>query len=665
MSIRVVGRREDEQGFFIVLFAILLVAMFLMVAVVVDLGALREDRRLSHSASDAAANAGAFSLTGGAGAPLTACETAFAYVLQNLDLPSTTSNCSARFPVSTLCTSLLTVPLGNRTATTTVGDYEISITTPVLDSDDLMDAESMGGNRTQGVNTNIDGSACDRLGVRIRLAREPFFSGIVNTGSVTTDIHSVAVRNNDTTSVPISLIIMEPTGCPAIAASGTGSIEVVQNTAAGQTTNIGGIMVISDGTTCPNNDYTLNVGSGATQGHISVLTKDASNNFNGVIYLRALATSGICTQPACDPAQFSASTGYFPRPKRQPVPLDRGLVDYKYNCRANYRNTGSDPNYRFVNQFGSSGTELPACSGENVTSPESDYMNEFYRAVTAGALEPQSPVIISDCSTLPATLPGGAYSDPSFFNFKITCNPPNNFNLTVTGNIWFAGNQSLSPGTVIVNGNAVFNQGISIGNGNLLEVRGNSQFKGTIGINGGGVFRLKGNPTGTACTVPGEPGTQFVSSPTTCTRTSSSNAAMAFLSSTVGALDQNGGLVDLQHVMLYADNGPVLKLGGNGGISWSPPTEGPFKQLALWSDKVATSANGTHHSIAGGGTINLGGVYFSPTGWFEITGNSDISPQTAQFWTGVLQQNGGATFKMTPDGSNIGVPVALGTTLIR
>jgi hypothetical protein len=115
--------------------------------------------------------------------------------------------------------------------------------------------------------------------------------------------------------------------------------------------------------------------------------------------------------------------------------------------------------------------------------------------------------------------------------------------------------------------------------------------------------------------------------------------------------------------------GPTLNLGGGGSITWSAPTDGPFTNLIAWSDKVSQisgpGANATWHTLAGGGSINLQGVFFTPLARVNITGSSNIAPLRAQFWAGALTQGGSGTFSMTPDGSFILVPVGVGTRLIR
>lgn len=650
------GRRgRGEQGVFLVLWAVMLLALLLMVAIVVDLGALRADRRTARSAADAAAVAGGADLF--AGAEL-ACETAWNYAVQNVGKDITDPTLTPP-PCSDFAT-ITCNPSAIETRTGIAGEYTIAISNPVPNGDPLMDAEAVGANIDQ-VETTSDGDACDRLGVKITRSRETLFARVAGHSSNTTGGHSVGLVLSGIEGVPASLVVLDPTRCPAISSSGNGGIEVTGTSA----TLVGAILAVSDAShaDCSATTPVLDVQTGATLSHITVTDP-------GDIYLTAL-TGGSCTSSpkACNPTQNSATTGYSPAPKRPKDPPDRGLVDYKYNCLGGY---SSPTNYRTVFHRGVSGDVLPACG-----NPAAGYVNAAMTAFRGNALRPTTipPANIFTgggfCSGLPATISGNA---------KIECRVPNGHNLTVTGDLWISNTQSIAPGALIVNGNAVFGGGVGLGTGNLLRVNGNAEFQsGDVSVSGAGVLEILGNPTGFAC----DAATLLAAaSAATCVRSSSPDASFVYLRSGVGTFGLNGGTVNLSNTTVFADDasnpsatpavysGPKFNIGGGGTVTWLAPSAGPFEHLLAWSDKVTNyqnngTFNATSHSLSGGGTVTIDGIFFTPTAGVQFTGNTSITPQRAQFWANTLHQDGGGTFVMTPDGSFIPVPVAQGSRLIR
>src|SRR5205823_4427243 len=81
---RMTRSHRDERGSVMALWALLLVSVVGIVAIVIDLGALRYDRRADRAAADAGATAGAIALDGSPAGPRDACDTAWAYTVRNL-----------------------------------------------------------------------------------------------------------------------------------------------------------------------------------------------------------------------------------------------------------------------------------------------------------------------------------------------------------------------------------------------------------------------------------------------------------------------------------------------------------------------------------------------------------------------------------------------------
>lgn len=655
--------RRDEQGAFLVLWALLLLGLLVMVGIVIDLGALRADRRADRATADSAATAGAFDVTVSSEQ---ACRTAWQYAVRNLDenLSAAGDPCTG-FPPCVPATSTTTV-----TRSGSVGGYTITISNPVINGDPLLQAEAVGGHVAQAPNTDTDGNACERVGVQISYTRDSFFAKVAGFDQGTTTVHSVARKVTGFDGLPLSLVVLHPTRCGVLTSSGSGGIEVTGTSSPGL---VGGILAVSDATTgC----------SGATPRVLDVGgNSHITSSLPGHIFV-ARMTGPTCADPACDPTQYDNAApfdkGFNPYPEDPILVPDRGLVDGRYNCRANYDNpSGSDPNYRRVHRRGTSDAILPACNSTMVTTPESDFVNHLFREVNGGALEPVSPTIYPNatvpCSDLGSTVT--AIAGPA----RIDCAMPNNFTLEVAGDVWFNNVSTLNPTSLIVNGNTVFGGGLDLSNGRSAVINGNAEFRtGGVSVSGptsgGGALSVVGNATGTICNP-----ADFVSTPTQCVRRSSLNAAFVFLRPGVASFGLTGGSVDLPAATVFGSGGPdptnttdttgpIFKLGGGGSVTWRAPTEGPFTSLLAWSDKVSDfspSGSATWHQLSGGGGLTLEGIFFSPLAKVAMTGGSTVTPLKAQFWAASLNQDGGGVFSMTPDGSFILVPVGAGTRLIR
>jgi hypothetical protein len=90
-----------------------------------------------------------------------------------------------------------------------------------------------------------------------------------------------------------------------------------------------------------------------------------------------------------------------------------------------------------------------------------------------------------------------------------------------------------------------------------------------------------------------------------------------------------------------------------GTTNWVAPTDGLFKNLALWSESGSgTNSSGgsttANFGLAGGGSTTVDGVFFTPCAQFGISGGF-TNPQTAQFLTYQLSVSGGSQLIMEPD----------------
>lgn len=176
---------RDEDGIFLILFSVFVIGLLSMVAIVLDLGALRSDRRKSRAAADAAATAGAQALALGSSS---ACSAAWQFALVNLGISSATSPCTA-FATCDPVTPITAV------RDQTIGTYTIAIAYPVADDADgaaFLEADAVGPDIAQPPDADADGTECERIGVRIELTRAPIFARIMGNRSNQTSAHSVA-----------------------------------------------------------------------------------------------------------------------------------------------------------------------------------------------------------------------------------------------------------------------------------------------------------------------------------------------------------------------------------------------------------------------------------------------------------------------------------------
>lgn len=306
-----------DEGAYLMLYAILAVALFSLGAVVLDIAALRQDRAGDRLAADLAATAGASRLDRAVPASAqAACEDAWAYFLDNVAdaIPASGPGCAVAFP-PLVCDD--TTPA--TTATGTAGPYTVEITTPVPDGSPLMAAEAPGGNRAQASDPAIDGHQCERMAVQVVRQRQQPFSAVVGLGARTTTVHSVARSSTAVAAGQVTeLVVLDPSACGALRVEGTVDVEVAGT---GQSGDIG---VDSDGTACGGAAEVLAVADTAR------LRATAGVN-PGLI--RSVALTGPFPTAAYDPADVSAGR-LSPNPSPASSGVGRGAVDQRYNCAA-------------------------------------------------------------------------------------------------------------------------------------------------------------------------------------------------------------------------------------------------------------------------------------------------------------------------------------------
>lgn len=238
---------QGDRGVSLVLIALSLMMLVGAAALAVDLAALRYDLRAEQLAADAAATAGAIQIDPVSGSDAqSGCQVAWQYLLLNLEDEGGT-------PSPPDCSTFAGVCSGSfRSTTASAGPYDFVIGHPVPDDHEWMSEQT--------INDDIDGAACQRLGVSIERTRAFTFGRVLGFDDTTTTARSVAriaIKPGEGELVP--LLLLEPISCDALIASGQGAITVEFFN------DVPGIIAVdSDGSKtsnpnrCGNNQYTIN-----------------------------------------------------------------------------------------------------------------------------------------------------------------------------------------------------------------------------------------------------------------------------------------------------------------------------------------------------------------------------------------------------------------------
>jgi hypothetical protein len=604
---------------------------------VLDIAALRNDRRVDRAATDAGAVAGASMLTKTTALnPRAGCNAAWSYVLSNLGATGGSQSCNTVFPSSSSCvnsdiTMTGSVAVGSDTIT-------IKITWPVADGNALM-APDVRPNQSGVLQPAelADGDKCKRLGVEILRPRSFNFGGAVGIRSAGTSNHSVALSTFDHGDqfVPSPLVILDPTACPALEANGGAHVLIAANDTV--TPGVPGLIAVnSDGSQCGNGGNTT-ISSNASSGDGTHIWANASST-GGEGQILAFAPTSLAYEPSqvascvaslTDPLTWSAGQ-VCPRPQTLSSQISRfSFIDNGYNCII--AQTCTDP-----------------ASPLNGIAQLRSYVN----VLTVAAVQ-ASPTIWtyiggSDCNATPA---------PSYTgNVYVDC----------TGN---------GANAFTVNGTTTFNN--KPGQQNIVIFAGDTKVTGCLVFNG----------TSTDCTSPSLTPAKAADGPLVYTMGGiqlSSNSASLIANQTFVLL---GGGCSTDGTSCGSGNAPFLdtQCGGscNGNILWSAPL-GPalvppttcapgsatvlpsaacFAKLALWNEYATPQSS--PDKVTGGANLLLQGTFFTPNAQFILHGGSLTDIRSAQFVTGRLTLTGQGTLTMVPDAAKTNPPPLLFAELIR
>jgi hypothetical protein len=167
----------------------------------------------------------------------------------------------------------------------------------------------------------------------------------------------------------------------------------------------------------------------------------------------------------------------------------------------------------------------------------------------------------------------------------------------------------------------------------LVFEGGNIVFAGDVSIGAGGRLQVNTNNTASYSWWPGG---------TADHQQHSGDATWVYMKN--GIFSKAGGAsVELNNTMMYMSATSELKLGGGAGTTiWTAPLEGPFKDLALWSDSAFD------HSFAGAATLALEGIFFTPLATMVYTGNGGQASVHAQFVANKASLQGNGSLRLAP-----------------
>ncbi|MGH9153055.1 MAG: pilus assembly protein TadG-related protein [Acidimicrobiales bacterium] len=228
-------RRRDERGAYLVIWALLLTALLIMVAIVIDLGHVRSTRRQAQRTADLSALAAGQNLSGGD--VINACRAAVAYVGTNESVAPIPETCDPTFAGA--CDPATPVVM-----TATWGDFVITIQNPVLDSE--IEDPHYAMNPLTGTRTlEEDGLPCERMRVTVQQQSPPLFAGVIGVTDLTASANAVVrgfIGSNPKQNA--GLVVLERVGCEAIVASGNLSSVLVKGSIASDGTPRPGIIQV-------------------------------------------------------------------------------------------------------------------------------------------------------------------------------------------------------------------------------------------------------------------------------------------------------------------------------------------------------------------------------------------------------------------------------------
>jgi hypothetical protein len=662
-------RARGERGVTLIIFALSIVVLFIISALVIDLSFVRQNRQADKNATDFAAAAGVRELDDGSGLPNVwkgICAARDYLEANNPELTPLTHVDAVGNTIPDPCVSPPTVYC---TSTSNWRSYrgiadggqilvEIHTGYALPDPDFPEDDGAYDGD--DGVASS---NGCDHIAVIVRETEGSYFGDIVGSTGNQSTIRSVGRLVQGTEGdITAALILLERNDCEVLDISGTGaSVRVLGNgvnpgvihaDSLGNGGGCGAKIFDVNGTTPPPRIITENaeivdpLTTVLAPGQISAVAltgmagAQPDNDSDGVDHVCAQAVDTDCGATA--PVSGDEPSG------RELV--GRGRVDDRYgNAVIDLRDDADD-------RFAWSTTNPP---------PTPEWHIPPGGCNPTGSPFTQAKIFIS-CD-------GDFVANGKVFESTVR-------ELVIAGNVKFTGNGTLhikggsSAGSVT----RVFVKGSS---GNALQLNNNRNLL----VNDGGL--TDSDSDGFVCDQ----------------RFASNQSARAEFVIGSGNFGTNGGIMRLCQTTLFMMDGALpgedcpipdpdatalapydngcggyVNAAGGSNVDWSAPNAKStaavlpdqtdwdnFEDLAMWSETSAHS--GTGWRIGGTGGVTLSGVFFTPNANpFDIGGGGTWNILDAQFITRKLRIVGGGELRMKPEAFNsISIPALKGFTLVR
>jgi Flp pilus assembly protein TadG len=615
---------RNDEGAYAILYAILVVVLVGMGAIVVDLSQVRADRRVDRSAADSAVLGGVQKLNTleTNASPYEACRAAWRHIATTLGVSVPAGACgnfaayNNTAAVTAYC-SAAAAPWPQEIADdrTISGDRAVRVAWPIPyhtpggPISAFLTPELAPGGATQNFDPVVDGSAngCDRLGVAVFEDESFGLGSVFGIGGTRTQVHSVArvTINPGEGEFFYPLVVLDPTGCTVLSTGGTNNSILVRNGASPTYGNVPGrVAVDSDASSCKSNQYLTQVSGG---GFIQTMDgADAATNpadQSAIEYYNATkatkpTSSGGPSVP-CTPTD-SAVVGNAPctgRTRSRPKPVTRQPFDAAFGAAISRLDSELSP------VTSTTGGWTPV-TGATCNQPYAPTTGTNFIVQCSGALTKQ-----------------WAFPAGSTVIWK--------GNLTLASSASEEGclltNYDSSWGTVdeLCKGLKTLPASSTYTTSSVLRV------EGRVDANGSGSLLLPG----TLVHLPGTGSSRYVDG-TSFTR--------------------------LIWTAPFYDDKDAAKADCTASLA-APGMPSPkcFRNLALWSDNTATN------TMQGGSVLFLEGTFFSGVAPVKVGGNGSVSVTKSQFIAWTLTTAGSKTLEFVPDPVRTTPVPTFGVALIR
>lgn len=653
------GRRaSDDRGAVLILVALLLTALLVIVALVIDLGFVRQNRQVDKSAADFAAAAGIRSLDNGSGLvqPWKGICAARDYLLANNPSFAPLAHVdTAGNPISDPCTS---PPATICTTADTWGTYigladggKVRIT--IKNGYQLPDpAFPESGTAYAG---DVGDNPCDNLAVIVEQREEPFFGGVAGASGYDTTIRSVArLVQDDEGVVTAALLILEREECGALMLEGNSGARIIVASSSGDP---GVIHVDSLGRVCDGGKV-IQVNGTPSNGPPVVAQRSSlpvGEELPGQISLVALTSASgavpgnasspvpthVCVQLDADDCGTAAPFGEGALEPRNLV--GRGVVDVRYRSHAIDLRDEADARFAWTT--------------------DQDALDAGFTPIDCGT----TTSTFADQRIWLKGCPGGVFDGRG---------------KTFAGSV----DEVVIDGRIVVDGEGqtlrfddiekLYVKGVASATGPAIEFTGKNN---NILINDGAL--TDADADGSVCDGrPTSARTKLVLNNGSIVAQGGSGKVLRMCGTTVFMMDRNGtcpiptsdGWAPYENTCQGG-----IRVAGQNSLEWTAPnfTNGDpvpyfseFEDLAFWSESHTPSfGEDAAMNIEGTGTVFLSGIFFSPNAEpFRVAGGGGYDIEDAQFITRKLTVAGNGTLVMKPQPNNaVRIPVLGGFTLVR